>query len=488
MTGQELVMGDNAAQMLSELKASSLFTPDFPKRTAWDSRSGLPSPALAAINLTRSERPRLEAIVRTLGEQRYFAAIPVLSQLWRECALEPVRNAAGHALLAMQTPDAWDALEAILGDADHLSVFLGVSAVFARDAGKAYDYFEPYFAGPAGSPVPSSVLRLLAPWCFSAGGEPEWRDHAQSWLAHDPRWLLLCARLRRDRELGAEARNVLRHAPAAARIAALDQVRREEVKHNRPPAPPSVLRTGNLLARYEKGEFQSVWRDIRSHAGIDGDFRAEVLEVACATMRRAARNADLLAARLSYNGWRALPVLDDRLRTAPSPDDEAIFQRIEDTTSGPVPPSVLAFWRIAGGINFVWDYNCELPALDFGTGLHLDKMDPLCIDPPAAVLHNLETWEEQKNEPDPDLIEPFSLDLAPDHLHKANISGGLPYGVELPFRGADPVLDGERAGLPFTDYLRMSFRWAGFPGLQYHSDQAAAARFVRLLGQGFEPF
>jgi hypothetical protein len=51
----------------------------------------------------------------------------------------------------------------------------------------------------------------------------------------------------------------------------------------------------------------------------------------------------------------------------------------------------------------------------------------------AEIARLFEVWEDQKNEPDPDLIEPFYIELAPDDLNKMNVSGGSPYGVELPF-------------------------------------------------------
>lgn len=270
-------------------------------------------------------------------------------------------------------------------------------------------------------------------------------------------------------------------------MAALDQARREEAKDYR-PSPSSVSRIGDLLTRYEKGNFANVWSEIRIYPSIGGDFRAEVQEVAEATMRRVAHNVDLLAERLNAHGWRALVPLGESLRTAPSSENEAIFEAVEKITECPVPPSLLAFWRVVGGVNFVWDYDCESPLPMFAENLSLDGMDPLCVAPPAELPYIFEVWEEQKNEPDPDLIEPFQIDLAPDDLHKANISGGAPYSVSLPFWGADPVLDGERHRLPFTDYLRMCFRWAGFPGLQYHSDHAAVLRFIEQFGKGLEPF
>lgn len=53
--------------------------------------------------------------------------------------------------------------------------------------------------------------------------------------------------------------------------------------------------------------------------------------------------------------------------------------------------------------------------------------------------------------------------MAPDRLHKANISGGAPYGFRLPDACADAVFVGEVA-MPFVDYLNLVFENGGFPG------------------------
>ena len=56
------------------------------------------------------------------------------------------------------------------------------------------------------------------------------------------------------------------------------------------------------------------------------------------------------------------------------------------------------------------------------------------------------------------------IDLAPDWLHKAHVSGGSPYTVEVPNRAIDgPLLD-EPHSTTFVNYLRIAFRWGGFPG------------------------
>ncbi len=46
-----------------------------------------------------------------------------------------------------------------------------------------------------------------------------------------------------------------------------------------------MRRDGMLLKRYCAGEFDEVWREIRSYQSIDGEFRDEVMEVADATGR-----------------------------------------------------------------------------------------------------------------------------------------------------------------------------------------------------------
>lgn len=244
-----------------------------------------------------------------------------------------------------------------------------------------------------------------------------------------------------------------------------------------------------LLARYEAGEFETVWRTIRSFTELDDGLREEVLAVANATMRRVAANADLLAERLRSRGWQALSAEHYDLRTRPSPKDDAILARIVEIGGSPIPPSLLAFWKVVGGINWIWDYRTKEAVPNLGVDLPMDEMDPLCVDPPSAITYLFDEWEdEQENAAGSDAARPFRIDLAPDYLHKANISGGMPYAILVPFSGADPVFTDERHALPFVDYLRLAFRWAGFPGLADHAQQDDVRRFVTDFGSGLMPF
>jgi len=54
--------------------------------------------------------------------------------------------------------------------------------------------------------------------------------------------------------------------------------------------------------------------------------------------------------------------------------------------------------------------------------------------------------------------------IAPDDLHKENVSGGDPYLIALPDGRADAIVLNARHNLPFVDYLRLCCRLGGFPG------------------------
>jgi hypothetical protein len=242
-----------------------------------------------------------------------------------------------------------------------------------------------------------------------------------------------------------------------------------------------------LVKRYQSGEFDQVWHEIRLHGHIEGEYRDEVLEAAGAAMRRVAYNADLIAERLRALGWRALLAEYGDLRTPPRQDDPAVFSRIAGISGAPVPPTLLAFWRVVGGINWVWDYEMEGQP-DLGFELPSTEHDALCIYPPAAVTYLFDEWIDEKNRYHPDLVHPLRIDLAADYLHKANVSGGSPYCIEVPFLAADPLFADERHELPFLDYLRLAFRWAGFPGLGRHADRPDVRDFVARFGKGLIPF
>jgi len=484
-------------RLVDTLQKSDLFSADFPRRlrilhAEWaelggEERTRVREPSSIAIRRVKNVWELVNAVDQ-LGKAKHTAAVPMLAELWANCALVPVRDAAGRALLAIGTPEARRALLNLIEDSDYSSAHLAVATVFDDDPAQAFDrlshYFEPArVAQQGGTVIPNAILDSFAPSSFVGRGmTPRWSNSkAPSWLRQDQRWVRLCVALRRDKQLGQTSRTVLRYADQELVRPALEEAQARE--------GPRVIRratkaAGDLVARYLRGEHGPVWSELRSHEALGGDLLEEARAVAKETMSCVSRGADILAERLAALGW--VPLYGE-LRTRPRVEDPEVMRRMEEITGALLPVSLWAFWEVVGGINFVWDYEIGVPP-DLGVDLPMVEMDPLCVAPPEIVTHLFEEWEDERSGVDPELTDPFSLDLAPDDLIKANISGGAPYAIELPFLGADPVFANEAHELPFVDYLRLCFNWAGFPRLERHADRPDVREFLRVMRAGLEPF
>jgi hypothetical protein len=490
-------MDDDAPAILRQLQASAVFDPTLPKRrpvdrAAWarlseEERYAREMVGLQAIQAAPDYRT-IEGFVRALGKRRFEPAVPTLVSLYNECAVVPVRLACGHALRSIGSRDARAALKATLQDADDFSVFIAVRAAFDDDPVGAYEHFLPYFgedslSQPAGATIAREVLSTFAPGAFTEAG-PLWsaEPRAPAWLREDGRWIALCVRFRRHPVLGAEAREVLRYAERHQVERALADAAKTEASA---VPPPRSARDGTLLSRYRNGEHAAVWAELRRHRSISGAFRDEALEVAHETMLRVLHNAELLCGRLESAGWVAL---GGALRSAPRAGDVDIIRKIELITGASLPPSLQAFWEVVGGIDLVWDYRREDHPPELGVSLKLSELDPLEISSPNVAEDLFEEWADLHDGVPAEIAGPYKLDLAADYLTKADISGGAPYGVELPFLGTDPPFVMEEHRLPFVDYLRLSFRWGGFARLERHAESPEVSAFVQQMTEGFEPF
>ncbi|HEY7200758.1 MAG TPA: hypothetical protein VIC57_11120, partial [Candidatus Dormibacteraeota bacterium] len=247
-------------------------------------------------------------------------------------------------------------------------------------------------------------------------------------------------------------------------------------------ARPPAIAAGSLLARYDRGDHRDVWREIQAVEALDDAWRAEAERVAEATMRRVLRSAERLVAALAAAGW---PVEPRHALPGPPADVEDRLRSLELLTGVPAPPALAAFWRIVGSLSLVPEGEVPLPA---GIPDQLPLLDPIEVDDLSTTWFEVEEWQEQAAGLHPELAGPIELPIAPDHLHKADISGGPPYAVWLPFAGADPVVREERHELPFTDYLRLAFERAGFVLLSGASVHPGAARWLAGIRVDLEPF
>ena len=94
--------------------------------------------------------------------------------------------------------------------------------------------------------------------------------------------------------------------------------------------------------------------------------------------------------------------------------------------------------------------------------------DPLMVCSVEDAIAMLELSDRDED-------EPLMIEFAPDALHKANISGGGPYAIEVP----NPVADGQVEDAPhdvtFVEYLRDAILgWGGFPGWEGAQDPPRA--------------
>ena len=135
----------------------------------------------------------------------------------------------------------------------------------------------------------------------------------------------------------------------------------------------------------------------------------------------------------------------------------------------------------------MWDYRRGTAPDLFGS-VPLTDLDPLCVYGDDCLIASVKDWKDTIEAGEIPRAGPFTLDLAPDALNKADIGGGSPYSVFLPEHHADPLFFGDDFSQRFTDYLRHSFRWGGFPGLSNSDLPFAAKDRMFKLTKGFLPF
>ncbi len=78
-----------------------------------------------------------------------------------------------------------------------------------------------------------------------------------------------------------------------------------------------------------------------------------------------------------------------------------------------------------------------------------------------------EEWKERLlAEQESDQVGPYRIDFAPDDLHKANCSGGMPYALCTARPTVDPLVLWEAHCYSFVAHIRHAFTWGGFPGFE----------------------
>lgn len=176
--------------------------------------------------------------------------------------------------------------------------------------------------------------------------------------------------------------------------------------------------------------------------------------------RRARGNIEVIIGRLREQGYRFHENDDGQAQAEPfappGPGAESYLRWLEERL-GPLPMTLSSWVRIVGDVWLVgthpqWQGSAAADPLVF----EVEGTRYPGHDMRDHVEGELEAWQECSE------AEPFVLPVAPDRLHKDNVSGGAPYGIVLPDGCADAHFAGE-VGTPLVEYLRWVFRHGGFP-------------------------
>jgi hypothetical protein len=274
----------------------------------------------------------------------------------------------------------------------------------------------------------------------------------------------------------------------------------------------------SFLQRYQGGEHVAVWKELVALGkGVRHKlYYDDAVAVANETMRRARHNVELLIQRLAgmgycfvppsdayllnslsitsprmaasnarderrakmkeeletkVNGFRNIPPLQNPdVFEPPSKSTEADIRKLEREAGGPMPISLRAWYAQVGGVSLVGSHDVINPE-DAPIA-----SDPLVVSRPSDLVQMLDFGESEDG---------LGLWIAPDDLHKANVSGGEPYTITIPNECADAPFEYEWHETTFVNYLRKTFEWGGFPG--WERDKKAPLETIAKLKEGFLP-
>ncbi|MGD9753505.1 MAG: hypothetical protein AB7W59_21125 [Acidimicrobiia bacterium] len=195
------------------------------------------------------------------------------------------------------------------------------------------------------------------------------------------------------------------------------------------------------------------------------DLALEAQEVCDEMARRARQNVEVLVERLTAEGYRfhTNDAKEDPVAALASAGQSA--QPVVDwlhQNFDAVPMSLVSWLRIVGD---VWLVGTHPAWSDAGSA------DPFVFEGAGSRYEGIEFAEYFAAELDAhrdmsnsdEQVGPFVLPVAPDRLHKANVSGGAPYGLVLPDGCAEGLFVAETT-MPMVSYLNWVFRNGGFPG------------------------
>jgi hypothetical protein len=206
-------------------------------------------------------------------------------------------------------------------------------------------------------------------------------------------------------------------------------------------------------------------------------FRKEALTYAREMMKLARGALESIVQTLRSSGYRFVD--EDKVLIEPEAGIED-WLREQEVFGIHVPLSVQAWLIEVGAINLMgshpeWPHPAYLFEATSSEGVWYT--DPLVVELPREyILYQHEEWNYRRREDGEYETGPFRLEFAPDHIHKANVSGGPPYEVDAFEPSVDALVLNERNGHTFVAHVRHALEWGGFPGFRYFPEVPESAR------------
>lgn len=229
--------------------------------------------------------------------------------------------------------------------------------------------------------------------------------------------------------------------------------------------------------RYMQGFYQEVSDELlvmQEHI-FEASILEETLLVAREIMRRVRFNIELIIPRLHDMGYqfgqgfwsqfddvsseeKARIEQDIPVFKAPSAKTSGQVALLEQQT-GVLPVCLKCWYEEVGSVNFIGLFpSTNYRESDPAYGCILDPLFIYSVDMAIRMITEyvrIGVWTR-----DPVLA------LAPDNYYKYGFSGSGTYAIRLPCQAFDAPVLRERHQTTFVNYLRLCFRWGGFPGLQ----------------------
>lgn len=421
------------------------------------------------------------SLITRLGELAYGPAIPAIQRALLREAAHHHHAKAGQALLDLGTPEAFAPLLDLLRAADGLDLGdqrlpLAITASIRVDPRTSFDRLKHLF-DPEALSTPRGLQLARALLLGDA-----------KLLRQDPRWLDFAVALLADERL--PARELLLEYKLHAVVEAMKRAGIDPAR--RPPRTHPIPADRRWLIRYQAGEHEAVWDEIRTLEDSirDPAVLAEAQAVADELMRRVRANLERIVGVLKSKKYKLRK--GAKALAPPGPKTAAQLDAIEALLGRPLPLSVRAFHALVGEVSLL-----EKP--DSGDGPWFEgfcRFEPLSPAPLKDVLAELQKdAKEEKAYPEPLRRRLARLYWAddPDFLEQPGEAGNdRPRYLDLLGSDADALIDlprkgaagaGEHAG--FVAYLRRCLRGGGFLGLP---EEEATHKQREALMKGFLPF